>query len=322
MLKRTLNDEGAVENNLSMSVASMTGTYPVEVYTANDVLVGTYRFNVEEFLPDRISVAMNLSSEEVKPGASVNITATALNLFGPPAVNRNYDVNVYLKRKLFTAKGFEKYNFAIQRGGSQTRYSRGYRNEDYVEETPMEPLTRQGVTGADGTLTESIEIPAVYNNIGLLQGTAFVTVFDENGRPVSRMKQFTVPTQDVFFGIQSIDRYQSTRQSMQIPLVALDKAGKPVGGTNARVRVIRHNWITVVERDSYNSSRYRYVSQKQEITELERTMTLGGGTGSLVFTPRTSGEYEVRVSLPNSNDSYVAEYFYAYGWGDTQSSSF
>jgi uncharacterized protein YfaS (alpha-2-macroglobulin family) len=325
VLKRTLNDEGAVENNLNIPTAGMTGTYPVEVYTANDVLVGSYRFNVEEFLPDRISVNMNLSSEEVKPGANLHISATALNLFGPPAANRNYDVNVYLKRKLFTAKGFEKYNFAIQRGGAQTQYSRGYRGEDYVEETPMEPLTRAGVTGADGTLNEDVEIPAIYRNIGLLQGTAFVTVFDENGRPVARMKQFTVPTQDVFLGIQSIDRYQSTRQPMQIPIVAVDKAGKPVSGANARVRVIRHNWITVVERDQYNASRYRYVSQMQEITELERTMTISGASTNLAFTPRTSGEYEVRVSLPDASgnaESYVAEYFYAYGWGDTQSSSF
>lgn len=328
VLKRTLNDEGAVENNLPMPTAAMTGAYPIEVYTANDVLIGTSRFNVEEFLPDRISVNVNLSSEEVKPGSSLTINATALNLFGPPAANRNYDVNVYLKRKLFTPKGFDKYNFAIQRGGSQTQYSRGYRAEEYVEDTPMEPLQRQGVTGADGTLTENVEIPAIYRNIGLLQGRAFVTVYDENGRAVARMKEFTVPTQDVFLGIQAIDRYQTTRQSMQIPIVATDKNGKLVGGVNARVRVIRHNWITVLERDPYNTTRYRYVSQKQEITELERMMSLGGGSANLAFTPRTSGEYEVRVALPdagtssNAESSYVSEYFYAYGWGDTQASSF
>lgn len=328
LLKRTLNDEGAVENNLSMPTAAMTGAYPVEVYTANDVLIGTSRFNVEEFLPDRISVNMNLSNEDVKPGTSLRINATALNLFGPPAANRNYDVNVYLKRKLFTAKGYEKYNFAIQRGGTQTQYSRGYRSEEYVEDTPMEPLQRQGVTGADGTLSEEVEIPAIYRNIGLLQGRAFVTVYDENGRAVARMKEFTVPTQDVFLGILSQDRYQTTRQAMQIPIVALDKNGKAASGVNARVRVIRHNWITVLERDPYNTTRYRYVSQKQEVTELERMMTLGGGSANLVFTPRTSGEYEIRVALPdastssNTDASYVSEYFYAYGWGDTQASSF
>jgi hypothetical protein len=317
VLKRTLNDEGAVENSLAMPASAMTGGYAIEVYTMNDVLLASQRFNLEEFLPDRISVTMALSAEVVRPGTSLRITATALNLFGPPAANRNYNAEIYLKRRLFTAKGFEKYNFALQSGGSRSsRYG-----EDNVESTPMEPLTRAGVTSPEGTLAEDVEIPANYRDIGLLQGSAFVTVFDENGRPVVRMKPFTVPTQEIFYGIQSIDRYQTTRQALQIPLVAVDANGKTANNVQASVRVIRHNWVTVLERDPYNSSRYHYVSQKQEITELERTMTISGGSTSIAFTPRTSGEYEIRVAKPGVK-SYVSEFFYAYGWGDTQASSF
>jgi len=317
VLRRTLNDEGAVESSLAMPASAMTGGYAIEVYAMNDVLLASQRFNIEEFLPDRISVNMALSAEVARPGTSLRITATALNLFGPPAANRNYNAEIYLKRRLFTAKGFEKYNFALQSGGSRSsRYG-----EDNVEATPMEPLTRQGVTTAEGTLAEDVEIPANYRDIGLLQGSAFVTVFDENGRPVVRMKPFTVPTQEIFYGIKSIDRYQTTRQSLQIPLVAVDASGKAANNVQVSVRVIRHNWVTVLERDPYNSSRYRYVSQKQDITELERTMTLSGSSTNIAFTPRTSGEYEVRVAKPGVS-SYVSEFFYAYGWGDTQASSF
>ncbi len=317
VLKRTLNDEGAVENSLSMPTSAMTGGYAIEVYTMNDVLLSSQRFNIEEFLPDRISVTMALSAEVARPGENVRLTATALNLFGPPAANRNYNAEIYLKRRLFTAKGFEKYNFALQSGGSRS----GRYGEDNVDSAPMEPLTRQGVTSAEGTLAEDIEIPANYRDIGLLQGSAFVTVFDENGRPVVRMKPFTVPTQEVFYGILAIDRYQTTRQSLQIPLVAVDANGKSLSNIQALVRIVRHNWVTVLERDQYNTSRYRYVSQKQEITELERTMTISGGATSVAFTPRTSGEYEVRVTKPGVS-GYVSEFFYAYGWGDTQASSF
>ena len=318
VLKRTLNDEGAVESSLAMPASAMTGSYAIEVYTMNDVLLASQRFNIEEFLPDRISVNMALSAELARPGTSLRIMATALNLFGPPAANRNYTAEVYLKRRLFTAKGFEKYNFALQSGGSRsTRYG-----EDNVEAAPMEPLTRQGVTSAEGTLAEEVGIPANYRDIGLLQGSAFVSVFDENGRLVVRMKPFTVPTQEVFFGIQSIDRYQTTRQSLQIPLIAVEASGgKALNNVQASVRVIRHNWVTVLERDPYNTARYRYVSQKQEITELERTMSVSGAATSLAFTPRTSGEYEIRVAKPGVS-SYVSEFFYAYGWGDTQASSF
>ena len=34
----------------------MTGTYVIEVYAANDVLLASRRISVEEFVPDRIKV--------------------------------------------------------------------------------------------------------------------------------------------------------------------------------------------------------------------------------------------------------------------------
>jgi alpha-2-macroglobulin len=325
-LKRTLNDEGAVETALAMPVSAITGTYSIEAYTANDVLLASERFNLEEFLPDRISVNMNLSADVVRPAQKLTVTATALNLFGPPAANRLFRVETYLKRKLFSAKGFEKYNFAIQTIGSAGANRRYSNNSDYdensIEGTPMEPLVSEGETGADGSLSANLEIPDSYHDIGVLQGSVYVTVFDENGRPVVRMKPFIVPTQDVFYGIKSIDRYQTTRQTMQIPVVALSADGKAQNSTPAHVRVIRTNWVTVLERDPNNTSRYRYVSQRQEITELERDVTVSGSGTSLAFTPRTSGEYEVRIQAANNSATFVSEYFYAYGYGDTQSSAF
>jgi uncharacterized protein YfaS (alpha-2-macroglobulin family) len=319
-LRRTLNDEGAAEASLTMPATALTGSYAAEIYTLNDVLLASQRFNVEEFLPDRISVSMNISAEQVRPGESLRVSATAMNLFGPPAANRNYLTEVYLKRKLFSAKGFERYNFALRRGGSG--YSaRSYYNENDEESTPIEPLTREGVTNPEGALSETFEISSAYKDIGLLQGSAFVTVFDENGRPVVRMKEFSVPTQEIFFGIRSVDRYQATRQAMQVGVVALDKNGKVANNVQASLRIIRHNWVTVLERDPYNSSRYRYVSQKQEITETERTITISGNSSSFSFTPRSSGEYEIRLAKPGA-ETFVSEYFYAFGWGDTQASSF
>jgi len=46
----------------------------------------------------------------------------------------------------------------------------------------------------------------------------------------------------------------------------------------------------------------------------------GSGT-ALPFVPVESGEYEVRIMAPGS-ENYVSRTFYAYGWGDTDYSSF
>jgi uncharacterized protein YfaS (alpha-2-macroglobulin family) len=306
--KHTPNAEGAAETTVNLPSAAMTGLYTVEVATMNDVLLASRKLNVEEFMPDRISVTTRInagaSNGGLSAGETLQFAATALNLFGPPAANRDYQLGVFLKRAEFSAKGFEKYLFTIKGG----------------DNVSLEEVQRQGKTDANGALAESVQISPAYRDIGLLGGTALVTVFDETGRPVNRVERFSVHTQDVYFGIKQFDRYASTRQPLQIPLVAIGKSGKVADNVQANVRVIRYNWQTVLEKDQYGS-RYRYVSQKQEVTEYERVMTISGAGTALAFTPRQSGEYEVRVGKPGAK-TYVAHEFYAYGFGDTQSSSF
>jgi hypothetical protein len=316
--KHTLSAEGAAETTLKLPATALTGQYTAEVYTMNDVLLGARKINVEEFLPDRIALKLNLNlpgqaavSEStplvVRPGGSLQAQATATNLFGPPAANRDYTVQVRLSRKTFAPaknSGLERYSF-VMKGG---------------EHVQLEELFKEGKTNEQGRFAEELAINAAYSDIGLLGGGVFATVFDETGRPVHRYAPFEVPTQEVFFGIKPIERYLSTRQPVQIPIVAATPAGKVADGAQAIVRVVRYNWVTVLEREPYGS-RYRYVSQRQELTEFERTMTVSGLGTSIAFTPAKSGEYEVRVSKPGAR-AHVSQYFYAYGYGDTQTSSF
>ena len=47
-------------------------------------------------------------------------------------------------------------------------------------------------------LSETYTVPAMYKNIGLLQASFYTTVFDETGRPVSRIASADIYTQDSF----------------------------------------------------------------------------------------------------------------------------
>jgi uncharacterized protein YfaS (alpha-2-macroglobulin family) len=62
----------------------------------NDVLLTSKSINIEEFMPDRIKVDVT-AKEAYKTGETVNLVATATNLFGPPASNRNYEMDFSLK---------------------------------------------------------------------------------------------------------------------------------------------------------------------------------------------------------------------------------
>jgi uncharacterized protein YfaS (alpha-2-macroglobulin family) len=315
-LQKTLNAAGSFEARFLLPPAVMTGLYTLEVLTGNDVLLTSRKLSVEEFIPDRMKVTVKASRPVVKPGQMVEAQITAQNLFGPPAADRKFEVEFSLKEKAFNPKNYADYTFAINSGDKQ----RG----TYVDQvsTPIsdrfEKTTREGTTDAAGRGTATYEVPD-YSDLGILEGAAFTTVFDETGRPVNRLATFEVQTQPVLFGVQNMDELVQTRQALPVRLVALTPAGTPTSA-EATVRVVRLLWETVIERQG---GRYIYNSQKREQVVLSRTVTVasGGSDAGLGFTPTYSGEYEIRVSRPGAV-TYVAQRVYAYGYGDTQSNSF
>ncbi|WP_139924433.1 MG2 domain-containing protein [Hymenobacter sp. DG01] len=315
-LQKTLNAAGSFEARFLLPPAVMTGLYTLEVLTGNDVLLASRQISVEEFIPDRMKVTVKSSRPVVKPGQAVSALITAQNLFGPPAADRKFEVEFSLKEKPFTPKNYADYTFAINSGDKQ----RGQYG-DHVS-TPIsdrfEKTTREGTTDAAGRGTATYEVPD-YSDLGILEGAAFTTVFDETGRPVNRLATFEVQTQPVLFGMKNMDELVQTRQALPVQLVALTPAGTPTSA-QATVRVVRLLWETVIERQG---GRYIYNSQKREQVVLSRNVTVasGGSDAGLNFTPTYSGEYEIRVSRPGAI-TYVAQRVYAYGYGDTQSNSF
>lgn len=292
--RKTLNDEGAAEGSVAISTSAITGTYTLELYTSNDVLLATKNFSIEEFVPDRIRVTAKLSRTTMKPGESSVLSISAVNFFGPPAANRNYEMEIQVKRKNFSSPAFNDFDFAL---ANQNSF--------------FDKLVKEGKTDAEGNATETYQVPASYADMGLLQTNFYTTVFDETGRPVSRMSAADIFTQDVFFGIKRDWYYYfPLNQPAKFVLAAVGKDGK---GTNAkaRIEVIKHEYKTVLAK---SGSYFRYESQKQDRVMTETEISIGSNT-VYSYIPRSPGDYEIRVYRPGAN-SYVSRSFYSYGsWG-------
>jgi alpha-2-macroglobulin len=297
--REQLNNSGAAETRFVLPSAAMTGTYLVEAYSGNDILLNTRRISVEEFMPDRIKVNVKTDKKEYRQGEPVKVDLEALNLFGPPATGRNYEVELRLSMKKFSPKRFPDYDFNV--------------NAKFFAKQEL----RQGKTDAAGKGSQNIILPD-FKNFGILDGRIFTTVFDETGRPVNRLSQMDVITQNVFFGIKNFDSWVSTRRPLNFYFAAVNKDGTPVNGAKARVEIKYFHYENVVER---NSNRYNYISQKRETQVYTKDITVNGANGIVSFKPARSGEYEVRILLPGA-ENYVAASFYAYGWSDTDYSSF
>ncbi len=303
VVRKQTNSEGAVTTDFPLDPATVTGTYTVEVQNANGLLTNSQAISVEEFIPDRIKVETRTDRTVYKAGQMLTLSATALNLFGPPASDRAYEMELSLKRRAFLPKEFAEYSFDTPTNGPAITF---------------EKVPRQGRTNANGQATETFQLPATYQDIGILEGKVYVSVFDENGRPVNRIRKFDVLTQDVFFGIRAADHYVSTNTPVAIDLVAVDKDGTLKPGASASVDVIRIDYQTVIEK---KNDQLRYSTKRLEKTVYTNALTFKGGKAEIKYVPTVSGEYAIRVRRPGAQ-GYTELDFYAYSYGNTAASSF
>ena len=300
--RKILNSNGAFESKVKLAPTASTGTYSIDVYTSNNVFIGSKNIKVEEFMPDRIKVDVRLDYNDYSPSDIIDVDFVATNFFGPPAANRNYQVELSTKRKYFVPKENRDFNYYIQ--GADKYFERKY---------------REGKTNPEGKGHEMFIIPDSYRNLGLLQSDIFTTVFDETGRPVNRLNKVNIYTQEVFLGIRyDGGYYTATEQAVKFNLIAVDKNGKALDSYKANLKLIKHEYKTVLSK---SGKYFRYRSEKVERIIDSKQITLSGVNSTYSFIPETSGTYELRVSLPNAA-TYVSRNIYAYGWGSTSYSSF
>jgi uncharacterized protein YfaS (alpha-2-macroglobulin family) len=298
--RKTLNAQGAADGSIEIPVAALTGTYTLEVYTGNDVLISSMPFMIEEFVPDRIKVQTRLDKTELHPAESLQLALTATNFFGPPAANRNYECEIQVKQKMIIPKKYNQYNFNLTN-------QKSFFDKKLVE----------GKTNDQGQATETYTAPDLYKNIGVLQAGFYTTVFDETGRPVSRSNSIDIVTQPVFFGISDNGYdYFPLNQVVKFPLIAINRAEQAVSST-AKVEVIKHEYRTVLSK---SGSYFRYESQPEDKIVASNTVAISGESTAYSFVPRSPGNYEIRVSIPDAT-VYVSRNFYSYGsWGGDNSS--
>src|SRR6202012_3973771 len=111
--RKSLNEQGALDGSVDIPEAAVTGSYTLEVYTSNDVLLGSRPFRVEEFVPDRIKVTAKLDQEVLQTGGTTHLDISAENFFGPPAANRNYECEIQVAQTAFSPKNYGRYNFGL-----------------------------------------------------------------------------------------------------------------------------------------------------------------------------------------------------------------
>lgn len=303
--KKDLNDEGSFELSFNMPDYALTGQYRADLYIGSNQLIGVYSFSVEDFVPDKIRVALKKDKEKYFPGDKVEINADAEFLFGAKASGLKYEADIQLRHQPFVSETFGDYDFS----------------RSTAENTSVENTFVDGNLNEEGQADISYIIPNSLTGGGIIKGYAFFSVFDLTGRPVNRSTDFTIYPKNYFLGIKAPGYYFGTNEKLNFKAAVVDYNDKAINSFTATAQLVRYEWQTILKKDY--SGRYYYASEEKEVLEWEKDINFGSGLADIQFVLSRSGKYQLKLAKKGrENEGFVYKQFYAYGWGSSTASSF
>jgi alpha-2-macroglobulin len=90
-LKKNTNAQGSFEFDFPIDERMLTGSYHVEVFSGTGENMGSYEFQVEEFVPDKIKVTLTTDKPKGIPGDTVRLPIEAAYYFGSVCDDHTYD---------------------------------------------------------------------------------------------------------------------------------------------------------------------------------------------------------------------------------------
>jgi alpha-2-macroglobulin len=301
---------GTGEFHLAFPDWAGTGMYRVNLCLDDQTALGTLDIYVEEFIPERMKVACDLSVDgelshdgqpPVPSGQTVRVQARATTLFGPPAGGRQAKARAVFKRVPVAFDAYSGFSFGDVSGGS---------------ELPPIELGEQ-TTDSTGAARWDMELPAFSGLHGWVRAQIDVEVSElGGGRAVRAGHDLLVSPAEHQLGSRRVkqDRsdYSSPGQPIEFEAVLVDRNGQTLPDANVRVGVYQIRWRTVLRADS--EGRYRYLSEAEETLVSEHRIALTEGINRFAVSVPEHGSY--RLVLESSDQRAGSSLqFYVYGWG-------
>ncbi len=291
-------DGGIAPFTLKLPPYARTGHHRLDVIAGNDV-IGTYAFQVEEFVPDRIKVEIKPSKPYAAPGDDLAYDVTSAYLFGPPAANLPVESRVRLVPQTFTPKGFETYSF-----------TNGDRRFD-----PRELTSETGTLDEKGIHAFKLPIPKGLQPPSALDAIVSSRVQEQGGRGVAAVTHIPVHPWPYYIGVRRVggeETYPAPGKPMNVEWVTVGVDGKPAKAGTLRAEFFEDEWHTVLRKTSTGG--YGYESTREPRLLSTRTVNAGESRGALQFVPASYRTYRVVLTDAATGASSAFE-FYAGGWG-------
>lgn len=289
-------DRGFAEWSLDLPAYSLTGAHTLELEVAEKV-IGQYRFQVEEFVPDRIAVAIEVPKEPVGPGQELKYQVQGSYLFGAPAAGLPAETRVRLVDSTFAPKGYEAYTFRNAERNLEDR----------------EVLSADGKLDDEGRSEFTVTMPEGSPVPSSLEAVITARVQEQGGRGVAALQRLPVHPYPYYLGLKRLGQeYPEPGQEVEIEYVAVSPDGKEIPAGGLRADFFQDRWNTVLRRTSGGG--WRYETTRDPVLVSTQAVPGGKARGTFRVRPRTWGSFRAVITDPATQASSEVE-LYASGWG-------
>jgi len=282
---------GLASFNLDLPAYSLTGHHTLEMVVAEKI-IGQYRFQVEEFVPDRIAVEIQTPASKAGPGQELAYTVQGSYLFGPPAAGLPVESRVRLVDTDFAAKGYDAFSF---RNATRKLDDR-------------EVLSAQGKLDDQGRSPFTVTMPAGAPVPSSLEAVITARVQEQGGRGVAALSRLRVDPYPYYVGLRRpTEGAAQPGHEVGLEYVTLSPDGKEAPSGALRADLYLERWNTVLRR--LPNGGWRYESTQDPVLVTSRTVPAGESRGTFGLTPKQYGSYLVVLTDPATQASASVEMF-------------
>ena len=288
---------GLAEFMIQTEPYDRTGNHQLHL-KLGDRVVGIYRFQLEEFVPDRIKAGLeNLSVEDREGSLELVFDVQASYLFGAPAAALRAEIRVFLEPSTYASSQYPDFTF----GNSEREFNR--RRISDLSET----LNDQGQAHFQVTVPRGLR-PA-----SALSAVITARVQEQGGRGVTATRRHPLHVYPNYLGLKRAGSgYVEPGQESAFEYISLDPEGQTLPTGPLALRIFKDHWQTVLRRTSSGSFRYESVRDPRLVHSEE--FSSGSSQGRFSFTVAEFGSYRMVLEDSGSGASTQLS-FYASGWG-------
>lgn len=205
---------GGYSLSIPMSKASRTGGWQIRAYVdPKGKPVGRVRFQVEDFVPEKMEMSLKAEVDALVPGKPNSIKVDGRYLYGAPAAGLTVDAEMFLRQDNRPYPEFAKYQFGL--------VTEAWRQK----RVQLKSVTTDG----KGAASIALSIADAPQTTRSLKAVVQVSLLEPGGRALSRSISIPIRSQPLVIGVR-LDQEGDTVPNgakANFQVIALDQDGKP-----------------------------------------------------------------------------------------------